>query len=74
MRVLDQKKVKVSGRDAFSTMLENDSPIQGQKEQDHLVTLRSGDTLLEVVFIAPESARSSYQPAFDEMLKSFKVR
>ena len=74
MRVLEQKQLKVNGHEALSTLLENDSPLQGQKERDHLVTLRSSDGLLALVFTAPESAYKNYQSTFEDMLKSFALQ
>ncbi|MBI1941620.1 MAG: hypothetical protein HYS33_08960, partial [Acidobacteria bacterium] len=74
LRVVKQSRGRVKGRAALSTLLENDSPLQGQKETDHLVTVRGRDGVLAVVFIAPQSAFESYQPAFEAMLKSLEVR
>ena len=53
--------------------VENDSPIQGQREKDRLVTLESGGGLLTLIFIAPQSVFDSYQPAFEAMLRSLSV-
>jgi len=74
LRVVRQSKGRVKGRAALSTLLENDSPLQGQKEADHLVTVSGRDEVLVVVFIAPQSAYESYRPTFEEMLKSLEVR
>jgi len=74
LRVVRQSKGRVKGRAAYSTMLENDSPLQGQKETDHLVTVSGRDGVLVVVFIAPQSAYESYRPTFEEMLKGLEVR
>lgn len=74
LRVVKQSKGRVKGRAALSTLLENDSPLQGQKETDHLVTVSGRDGVLVVVFIAPQSAYDSYQPSFEAMLKSLEVR
>ena len=74
LRVIRQQGAKVSGRDALSTLLENDSPIQGEKEQDNLVTVRVPSGLVALVFIAPASAYDSYKPAFEAMLGSFELR
>ena len=74
MKVVNQRNIKVNGREALSTMLENDSPLQGQKERDNLVTLRSNDALLTMVFVAPEFAYNSYQSTFEDMLKSLVLQ
>jgi len=74
LRVVRQTKGRVRGRTALSTVLENDSPLQGQKETDHLVTVSGRDGVLAVVFIAPQSAFDSYKPAFEAMLKSLELR
>ncbi len=74
LRVVKRTEARVKGRAAVFTLLENDSPLQGQKETDQLVTVSGRDGVLAVVFIAPQSAYNSYQPAFDKMLKSLEVR
>jgi Zn-dependent protease with chaperone function len=74
MRVLKQGPLKLSGQPALTTLLQNDSPIQGQKERDNLVTLRLADALLSVIFIAPEASVELYNSTFDAMLKSLEVR
>lgn len=74
LRVLKQTGLKVRGRPAISTLLENDSPIEGQKETDHLVTVRAGGGLFALIFIAPQSAFDSYRPTFEAMLRSFELR
>ncbi len=74
MRVLRQDNLNLLGRPAISTQLEMDSAVEGQKERDDLVTLRSGDRLLALVFIAPEPAIAAYKPTFDAMLQSLQAR
>ncbi len=74
MRVLQQKKGKVSGRPALSTTLENDSPLAGQKETDVLVTVQGQDGVLAIIFVAPKSDYRQYQSAFRAMLNSLNVR
>jgi hypothetical protein len=74
MRVLRQKRVKVRGRRALSTQLENDSPLAGQKEIDQLVTVQGRDAVIAVVFIAPQPEYKSYQSTFQRMLNSLEIR
>lgn len=73
MRLLQQKRGKVSGRSAVSTTLENDSPLAGRKETIVLVAVDDPEGVLAVLFIAPQSDYRTYQPTFSAMLKSFYV-
>ncbi len=74
LRVIRQTGLTIKGSPALSTLLENDSPIEGQKEQDRLVTLRADGKMLAVVFIAPQTSVDAYQPTFEAMLRSFEIR
>jgi hypothetical protein len=74
LRVLNQASVKIEGRTALSTLLETDSPLQGQKERDLLVTTRQGNFLFSLIFIAPESLFYAYKPTFDAMLQSLELQ
>ena len=74
LRILKQSPLKLGGRAALSSLLENDSPLEGQKEHDQLVTVQSGNGLAALILIAPESAAETYQPTFDAMLKGFSVQ
>ncbi len=73
MRVLQQKRGKVSGRTALSTSLENDSPLAGQKETLVLVSVDDPRGALAVLFISPQKDYKTYQPTFNSMLKSLEV-
>jgi Zn-dependent protease with chaperone function len=73
LRVVQQTGMSLRGRSAVSTLLQNASPIEGQRETDHLITLRQGDHLLALIFIAPEGAFESYRPTFDKMLESLEL-
>jgi Zn-dependent protease with chaperone function len=70
MRVVQQTGMNLRGNPAVSTLLENDSPVEVQRETDHLVTVRRGDSVLAFIFIAPSGAFESYAPTFDKMLQS----
>ena len=74
LRVIEQKGLRLRGRPALSTRMQNDSPLEGKKEIDHLITVRGRNGILSVIFVAPQSAFDSYQPTFDAMLKSLEVR
>jgi Zn-dependent protease with chaperone function len=74
LRVIKQAGLKLEGRAALSTLLETDSPLQGQKERDLLVTTRQTDSLFSLIFIAPESSFDAYKPTFDAMLQSLELR
>jgi hypothetical protein len=65
--------MNLQGRSAVSTLLQNVSPIEGQRETDHLVTIRQGDYLLALIFVAPEKAFESYTPTFDKILQSLET-
>ena len=73
MRVLQQTGMNLRGNPAVSTLLQNDSPLGGQRETDHLVTVRQGDAVLTFIFIAPTGAFESYAPAFDKILQSIEL-
>ncbi len=70
LQVLQQTGINLHGNPAVSTLLQNDSPLQGQRETDQLVTVRRRDSVLAFIFIAPATTFESYAPAFDRMLQS----
>jgi Zn-dependent protease with chaperone function len=74
LRVVKQSGMSVQGRPALVTLVENDSPLEGQKETDRVLTLRQSDSLLAVVFVAPQGSFDAYKPTFDAMLESLKIR
>jgi len=74
LRVVNQTPTKVRGRAALTTRLENDSPLEGKKETDILVTVRTKSTLTVVLFVAPQTAFEAYQPTFNTMLRSLELR
>jgi hypothetical protein len=73
MHVLQQTGMNLRGNPAVSTLLQNDSPLEGQRETDHLVTVRRGDSVLVFIFIAPVGTFESYAPAFDKILQSINL-
>jgi len=70
LRVTKQTGMKLRGRSALVTAFVNDSPVAGQKERGSLVTVRSQDQLLALVFVAPEPTYDTYRSTFDAMLTS----
>ncbi len=73
MHLLQQTGINLQGNPAMSTLLQNASPIEGQRETDHLVTVRQGDYVLALIFIAPEGAFERYAPTFDKMVQSISL-
>jgi predicted Zn-dependent protease len=73
MHVLQQTGMNLQGNPAVSSLLQSDSPIEGQKETDHLVTVRQGDSILTFIFVAPAGAFESYAPTFERMLQSISI-
>ena len=65
----------LNGKPARSVVLQGSSPLQGEQERDWLVTQQRQDgTLMYVVFIAPEKDFDSLKPAFQKMLRTFKMK
>jgi predicted Zn-dependent protease len=73
MHVLRQSGMNLSGAPALDTLLQNDSPLEAQKETDRLVTVRQRDAVLTFIFVAPVGAMESYTPAFDKILQSVRL-
>lgn len=75
----NDEDIRVSGVPAKSIDLIGVSPIQKDghpiRERDWLVTMRRGDgSLLYLVFISPDKDFSSLHPAFEQMLRTLKVK
>lgn len=73
LHVLQQTGMNLRRNPAVSTLMQNDSPIEGQRETDHLVTVRQGESVLTFIFIAPAGAFESYAPTFDKILQSIEL-
>jgi Zn-dependent protease with chaperone function len=73
IHVLQQTGMNLQGNPAVSTLLQNDSPLEGQKETDHLVTVRQGESVLTFIFIAPAGAFEAYAPTFDKIVQSIDL-
>ena len=74
LRVVEQRGLNLKGRSAFATLLETNSPLQGQKERDLLVTTRQGDSVFSLIFIAPKVSFDAYKPTFDAVLQSLELK
>jgi hypothetical protein len=69
------RRISVNGRAAESVILTGNSPLQGQTERDLLVTVpRGNNSILFLIFIAPERDFDRLSPAFEQMLGSLQVR
>ncbi|MDR3676401.1 MAG: M48 family metalloprotease [Acidobacteriota bacterium] len=73
LHVMQQTGMNLRGNPAVSVLLQNASPLEGQRETDHLVTVRRGDSVLVFIFIAPAGVFDSYSPTFDKILQSIKL-
>lgn len=63
--------IRVSGEQALSTVLSNDSPL-GVGETDWLVTILRPEGLVYSVFVAPEKEFGEYKRCSDDILSSVR--
>jgi Zn-dependent protease with chaperone function len=74
------ENIDVAGSQGRSVTLETSSPFpdakgQPQKERDWLVTVPRGDgSMLYFVFVAPVSQFGQFQPTYNSMLSSIKLK
>jgi hypothetical protein len=66
------KSVKVAGMTGLLTPLSSSSPVQGQKENDLLLTVTRPESIFYIMFVAPQSDWSATQPAFDNAVNSLR--
>jgi beta-barrel assembly-enhancing protease len=67
--------IQVNGGPGKSVYLTGTSPLQGQRERNWLVTLlRPDNSILYLVFIAPERDFGQLAPAFEQMLRSLRIK
>ena len=72
--------ITVGGFEARSTLLRSSSPFpdqngDAQQERDWLVTVQLGDgSLIYMIFVAPESNFTRFQPTFESMVKSVQFK
>lgn len=69
------RNMRVNNVAARSVDLLNQSPIQGERERDWLVTMfRPDGSVLYIIFISTERDFDQLRPAFEEMLRSLHLR
>ena len=69
------ENVQVDGAPGKSVFLTGTSPMQGQRERDWLVTVQRRDnSILYMVFISPERDFGQLTPAFEQMLRSLRIK
>jgi predicted Zn-dependent protease len=61
-----------SGQEVLSLAAAGESPVPGETEVNWLVTTFRPEGLWYVVFIAPQSSYSAWEPAFQQMLESLR--
>ena len=67
--------IQLNGAPGKSVYLTGTSPVQGQRERDWLVTVQRRDnSILYLVFIAPERDFGRLAPAFEQMLRSLRIK
>jgi predicted Zn-dependent protease len=67
--------IQVNGVRGKSVNLIGNSPLQGQRERDWLVTVqRQDNSILYLVFISPERDFAQLSPAFEQMLRSLRIK
>jgi hypothetical protein len=64
----------VDGQPALVTTLYSDSPYQGQREVDMLVTVARPQGLYYLVFIAPQNEFQQVQKTYEDMLQSVRFK
>jgi beta-barrel assembly-enhancing protease len=70
----DSLNATVAGRRALETRLENVSDATGQPEVIQLVTTKLRDgTLFYVIAVAPESDFRTYEPVFQQVVRSIRL-
>ena len=63
---------RIAGIEAAQTRLSNNSPFEGQREMDVLLTVPRPAGLFYLIFIAPESEASKASDAFQKMTQSLR--
>ena len=65
------QNVRVDGIQGMETRFANNSPFQGQKESDLLLTVPTPEGLFYIIFVAPENDRNA-NAAFQKMIQSLR--
>jgi predicted Zn-dependent protease len=75
MKVLRSRvKSQIDGRTAQLTEISTDSPAGGQETDTIITVQRSGTELVYFIQVAPIRDMNQYQPVFDNIMKSVKLR
>jgi len=69
--VQTRQQMRLNGKPALSTFLENDSPLGG-RESDWLITASCSDSLFYILAVAPKNEFDSYEHAFQSLVDSVK--
>ncbi|HWQ56868.1 MAG TPA: M48 family metalloprotease [Bryobacteraceae bacterium] len=72
MKAVSSQSGRVDGQPAMLVTLNSQSPWAGETEVDTLVTVERPDGLFYMVLIAPRSAQSNVQGAFNNMIRSIR--
>ncbi len=73
-RIGTTQDIRVNGIIGRSAELEGNSPIQGQKERDWVVTVPGQNgSIFYLVFVAPENEFGRLRPTFETMQRSLKT-
>ena len=72
MSVQNRRTIRVDGQNALITTLTSQSPYQGEREIDALVTVARPQGLFYLVFIAPQSEWRDAESVFDQMLRTIQ--
>jgi beta-barrel assembly-enhancing protease len=68
------RAIRIAGRDAVTTTMNNVSPITGEFETVTLTALRlSDDSLLYVLGVAPQLDAGVYRGAFERIIQSLRI-
>lgn len=67
--------ITISGRRGYATMVAGPSTVTGVMEVDVIYTTAASDgQLFYIITMAPEDEWQAYQPAFEEILKSLRLK
>ncbi|HEX8491282.1 MAG TPA: M48 family metallopeptidase [Pyrinomonadaceae bacterium] len=73
--VRSPQAITISGRRGFATMVAGPSAVTGVVEVDVIHTTASADgQLFYIITMAPEDEWQAYQPAFEEILNSLRLK
>ncbi len=68
------RRGRVSGRAALSVVMVGDSPFEGSERNWLLTTFGPGNLLYHFIAVAPESDFRVYEPTFESIFDSIRLR